>query len=141
VLSNPTDGTRPLRLLVVDDEAEIRDVVQRVLNDAGYATAVATTGPAALTFVANEGAFDLYVIDLLMPEMRGDELTRQLRQRDPHAKVLYYTGYADLFEANKRVGENEAFLDKPASAAELREAVSLLIFEHRDGPSPVSQQT
>jgi two-component system cell cycle sensor histidine kinase/response regulator CckA len=141
VLSNPTGGTRPIRLLVVDDEAEIRAVVQRVLNDAGYATIVAPTGPAALSIVANEGAFDLYVIDLLMPEMRGDELIRQLRERDPDTKVLYYTGYADLFEANKRVGVNEAFLDKPASAAELREAVSLLIFEHRHGPSPLSPQT
>jgi CheY-like chemotaxis protein len=141
VLLNPTGGTRPIRLLVVDDEAEIRAVVQRVLNDAGYATVVATTGPAALSIVANEGAFDLYVIDLLMPEMRGDELTRQLRESDPHTKVLYYTGYADLFEANKRVGVNEAFLDKPASAEELREAVSLLIFEHRRGPNPLSPQT
>jgi len=140
VLLNPADDTRPIRLLVVDDEPEIRAVVQRVLADAGYATFVATTGPAALSIVAAEGAFDLYVIDLLMPEMRGDELTRQLRQRNPLTKVLYYTGYADLFEANKRIGELEAFLDKPASAAELREAVSLLIFEHRHGPHPLSPQ-
>jgi response regulator RpfG family c-di-GMP phosphodiesterase len=58
--------------------------------------------------------FDLFVVDVLMPEMRGDELSRQLRQRDPDVKVLYFTGYADrLFEDRTTPWEHEVFVENP----------------------------
>ena len=86
------DNIKPLgRVLVVDDEAGIRVFAARVLADAGYATAVAGDGAEALRMVDEQAPFDLFVVDINMPEMRGDELARQLRQRDHNVKVLFFT--------------------------------------------------
>jgi two-component system cell cycle sensor histidine kinase/response regulator CckA len=75
------------------------------------------------------------VVDVLMPHMSGDELARQLRQRDPDVKVLYFTGYSDqLFKEKITLWEHEAFVDKPLSGTGLMEAVSLLLFGHTHGP-------
>ena len=125
---------RPTRILVVDDESTLRAFAQRVLTDAGYAVDTASGGPDALNIVDHEGSFDLFVIDVIMPEMRGDQLGRELLQRHPEAKVLYFTAYVDLIFKHKTVSwENEAFLEKPVSGARLRKAVSLLLFEHTHG--------
>jgi two-component system cell cycle sensor histidine kinase/response regulator CckA len=98
---------------------------------------VASDGPEALRLSeAQRRPFDLFVVDVLMPLMRGDELGRQLRQRDPDVKVLYFTGYADrLFEERPTLWEHEAFLEKAVTVEGLREAVSMLLFGHTHGPA------
>ena len=127
----------PGRVLVVDDEAGIRVFAARVLGDAGYATAVAADGPEALRMVDEQAPFDLFVVDINMPEMRGDELARQLRQRDHNVKVLFFTGFSDrLFEQRHVLWEGEAFLEKPVTRNGLLEAVALLLFGHTRGPEP-----
>jgi two-component system, cell cycle sensor histidine kinase and response regulator CckA len=125
-----------LRVLVVDDEMPIRAFAERVLSGAGYEVVVASDGPEALRLVdAQQRPFDLFVSDLMMPQMRGDELGRRLRQRDPDVKVLYLTGYSGLlFEARKVLWEHEAFVEKPVTVKGLLEAVSLLLFGHPHGP-------
>jgi CheY-like chemotaxis protein len=64
----------------VDDESSIRTLAERVLGDAGYAVDTVSNGPDALSIVEHESSFDLFVIDEMMPEMREDELARQLRE-------------------------------------------------------------
>ena len=132
------DNIKPLgRVLVVDDEAGIRVFAARVLADAGYATAVAGDGAEALRMVDEQAPFDLFVVDINMPEMRGDELARQLRQRDHNVKVLFFTGFSDrLFEQRHVLWEGEAFLEKPVTRNGLLEAVALLLFGHTRGPEP-----
>jgi two-component system cell cycle sensor histidine kinase/response regulator CckA len=117
-------------VLVVDDESSVLTFAQQVLADAGYDVVVAPDGPEALRLVDSERRpFDLFVIDVLMPQMRGDELGRQLRQRNPDVKVLYFTGYSDrLFESRPTLWEHEAFVDKPVTVDGLLEAVSLLLY-------------
>lgn len=128
------DHALPIRVLIVDDELSARTFTERVLRAAGYAVDTASSGAEAVRIVEHEGTFALFVIDVVMPEIRGDELARQLRQRHPDAKVLYVTGYADLLlHENILLGENEAVLSKPATAAQLREAVSHLLSEHPRG--------
>ena len=118
---------RALRVLIVDDEETIRRFVERVLGDAGYETVVASSGKEALAAAQAHGPFDLLLTDLMMPEMSGDELARQLRQAEPKLKVLYLTGFSDhLFKEKVTLWEDEAFLDKPCSIQGLLEAVSLL---------------
>jgi CheY-like chemotaxis protein len=125
----------PVRVLIVDDEAGIRIFAARVLGDAGYATAVAADGPEALRVAHEQGPFDLFVVDINMPVMRGDELARQLRQREHSAKVLFFTGFSDrLFEERHVLWEGEAFLEKPVTKNGLLEAVALLLFGHTRGP-------
>jgi two-component system cell cycle sensor histidine kinase/response regulator CckA len=119
---------RARRILVVDDDRSVRTFAERVLVGGGYDVAVAADGPEALEMVERDGSFDLFVIDVTMPKMRGDELGRRLRQRDLESKILYFTGYSDrLFERRNVLWAHEAFLEKPVSPEGLLEAVSLLL--------------
>ena len=135
-MSRPDDQRMP-RVLVVDDEQSVRTFVERVLQRAGYETAAAADGPEALRIVEDRGPFNLVLADVVMPGMRGDELGRRLRARDPDQKVLYFTGFSDqLFDARAILWDGEAFLEKPVTVDGLLEAVSLMLFGHtRQGAS------
>ena len=125
-----------LRVLVVDDERSILAFAERALRGAGYEVVVASNGPEALRLVeAEPRPFDVFVVDVVMTPMRGDELARRLRQQDPDAKVLYFTGYSErLFESRQSLWEHEAFIEKPVTVRGLLEAVSLMLFGHTSGP-------
>jgi two-component system cell cycle sensor histidine kinase/response regulator CckA len=85
----------------------------------------ACDGPDAVRLVEAQPPFDLFLLDVMMPGMRGDELARRLRDRDPEIKVLYFTGYADQFFALRpMLRENETVLVKPVTMNELLDAVS-----------------
>jgi CheY-like chemotaxis protein len=124
-----TTPQRPrAKVLIVDDEATVCDLVDRVLRDHGYETEIADGGSAALEKVKLRGPFDLLVTDVNMPGLSGDVLAAQVRRRDPATKVLYFTGYSDrLFDAKGSLMEDEAFVDKPASRVGLLQAVALLL--------------
>jgi two-component system cell cycle sensor histidine kinase/response regulator CckA len=113
------------RVLVVDDDEGIRRFAARALEHAGYQVVTASDGSEAIRLVEEEPRFDLFVIDVMMPGMRGDELARRLHDRDPEIKVLYFTGYADQFFALRpMLRENETVLVKPVTMNEFLEAVS-----------------
>ena len=121
------------RVLVVDDEPGIRALVDRALRRAGYEVTVASGGPEALRIVAHQPQFDVFVLDLRMPDLPGDELAQGLRQLDPDARVLYLTAYSDLlFRRKLMLWEHEAFLEKPVTVKGLLEAVSLLLWGRID---------
>lgn len=116
------------RVLVVDDEESIRTFVEGVLTLEGYGVVTATDGPDALSIIGRTGLFDLYLLDVVMPLMFGDELARQIRRTDPDAKILYFTGCVDkLFEHRPVLWENEAFVEKPVTLDGLLQAVSLML--------------
>ena len=122
-------------VIVVDDDRLTLKFVESVLGPAGYRVTVATSGDEALRLTQAHGRFDLFILDIKMPGMDGDDLARRLREIDPQVKVLYYTGYSDsLFQGDKALAPGEAFLDKPAEVKGLREAVSLILFDHVRGP-------
>ena len=126
---------RPHRVLIVDDEAAVRDYVNRVLVAAGYEAITASDAAEALTLVGTAKPIDLLITDVIMPEVTGDELARRIRRTHPQMKVLYITGFADrLFSERPVLWEDEAFIEKPFSVAGLREAVSLALFGHTRGP-------
>ena len=124
------------RVLVVDDEAAILSFAGRVLRDAGYEVVLAPDGPEALRVVQEQQRpFDVFVIDVQMPHMRGDELARRIRQAQPDAKVLYFTGFSDrLFDERNVLWQDEAFLEKPATVKGLQQSVSLILLGHTNGP-------
>lgn len=118
----------PQSVLIVDDEEPVRRFVDRVLREANYRTTLASDGADAISVAAEHGPFDILVTDLMMPQMTGDELARQLRLKEPKLKILYLTGYSDrLFKEKVTLWEDEAFLDKPCTMKSLLEAVSLLL--------------
>jgi two-component system cell cycle sensor histidine kinase/response regulator CckA len=113
------------RVLVVDDDEGIRRFAARALGHAGYQVVTASDGSEAIRLVEAEPRFDLFVIDVMMPGMRGDELARRLHDRDPDTKVLYFTGYAEQFSALRpTLRANESVLVKPVSLQELLDAVT-----------------
>ena len=124
-----------MNVLIVDDEASLRQFVDRVLREAGYTTTVASDGPEAIEVAATLEPLDIVVTDVMMPRMTGDELARRLRQTRPELKVLYLTRFSDrLFKEKTTLWADEAFLDKPCSVKGLRQAVSLLLFGKVDEP-------
>jgi PAS domain S-box-containing protein len=102
-------------ILLVEDEAIVRKVARRVLEQRGYAILEADRPNTALSLAAAAAEPpDLLVTDVIMPELDGPELARRLEARWPGLKVLYLSGYAD--EAIARHGLLEAgvsFLQKP----------------------------
>lgn len=104
-------------------------LVERALRPAGYEVVTAANGAEALRIVSEQGRFDLYVVDVQMPEMSGDELSRRLRDTDLRAKVLYFSGQGESLLGDRTAAmRDEAFIDKPLSLVALREAVSLMLF-------------
>jgi CheY-like chemotaxis protein len=122
----PTAMRPPLsteRVLVVDDEAEVRDVVRRLLQRMGHDVAVAPDGAEALDAL-RAGGFTLLVTDLLMPAMSGTELAKRARALDPNLRVIYISGFTDeQVGLGGTAGPRERFLAKPFTAAELAEAI------------------
>jgi CheY-like chemotaxis protein len=123
------------RVLVVDDEAAILKLAARALEPVGYEVVVASDGWDALRAVDAQRPFDLFVIDVMMPKMRGDELAERLHRRDSDTKVLFCTGHKDqLFQARPVLGKTEALVEKPVTVSGFRDAVSQLLFGHTRGP-------
>ena len=126
-----TEAQPLTRVLVVDDEPEIRTFVTRVLQNAGYITDQCSSGPDALKRIAEGERFGLVVTDVRMPSMSGPQFIEQLTRSDRDVKVLYLTGYNDqLFREKSSLWADEAFLDKPCTVKGLLEAVSLLVYGH-----------
>src|SRR5258705_11149726 len=104
------------RVLVVDDEESVRLFAERALSDAGYSVLLAADGSEALRVAEEQGPFALFILDVMMPRITGEEVSRRLRLVNPDVKVLYFTGYSDrLFEGRKLLWANESFIEKPAS--------------------------
>lgn len=115
-------------VLVVDDEAPIRQIARRVLEEEGYQINEASNGLEAIAHLANGAKLDLILADLDMPQCGGDEMVRRIRSTRPDLKVLYVTGHIDRLMDARPLWEGEAFLEKPFTATGLREAVSLLLY-------------
>ena len=123
------------RILIVDDEPSNLRIVQRFLQDTRYVVTTAGGAKEAFAAIDEQGPFNLYVLDVMMPEMRGTELADAIRARQPDALVLYFTAYSDtLFSGTRILREREAFIQKPVTKRELLEAVSLLLFKDLKGP-------
>jgi two-component system cell cycle sensor histidine kinase/response regulator CckA len=116
-------------VLVLDDEAPIREIQRRILEKAGYRVIEASSGADAFTLLEGTEDLDLLIADLEMPELTGEEVVRRIRMARPDLKVLYVTGHIDrLLDARSTLWEGEAYLDKPFTPRGLLEAVSLLLY-------------
>lgn len=87
--------SRDVRILVVDDEEVIRDVLGTLLEREGYDVAVAATAGEALSLFEAE-PYDLVLLDLMLPDRPGLELMRDIRRQDPDAVVVIVTAYSSI---------------------------------------------
>jgi signal transduction histidine kinase len=110
------------RILVVDDDADVRWVTVECLREIGHFVAEADSGRAALTILERSGPCDLLVIDVVMPGLSGRDAVRLARQARSDLKVLFVTGYADKF-GFEGDGVGDLLIKKPFKPTDLAEAV------------------
>jgi two-component system cell cycle sensor histidine kinase/response regulator CckA len=112
-------------ILLVEDEEGLRSLNARGLRSRGYSVIEASNGVEALEALEERnGAVDLVVSDVVMPEMDGPTLLKTMRGRNPDLKIIFVSGYAeDAFEKSLPENQQFAFLPKPFSLSQLVAAV------------------
>jgi DNA-binding response OmpR family regulator len=119
----------PERVLVVDDEAVNRELIEAILIDAGYEVVLASDGPSALAEVQAHPP-DLILLDLLMPGMHGLEVCQRLKQKEATVRipviVVTAVGQITAKEAALTNGADD-FVTKPFQPADLRARVQAML--------------
>jgi len=90
----PTPSS-PKRILVIDDEADIRESLEALLIDGGYAVDLAETGTEGLR-KAEAASYDLILLDLMMPDRSGMEVLKEIRERDTETPIFMITAYGSV---------------------------------------------
>ena len=116
----PEGGTGQV-VLIVEDEPALREVARRILGRNGYHVLAAARGPAAIDLVTRyPGRIDLLLTDVIMPEMMGEEVARQVCARQPGVQVLYMSGYTQgLLSAQGVLAPGVNLIEKPFSEPSL----------------------
>jgi DNA-binding response OmpR family regulator len=117
------------KVAVVDDEQDITTVLKRGLEHHGFAVDVFNDPQAALASF-KPGHYDLMIIDIRMPKMNGFDLYRELKKRDPSAKVCFLTAfeiYYDEFRKMFPTIDVRSFVRKPVSISTLVSQVNATI--------------
>ena len=118
------------RILLVEDESAIREVLARVLHRLGYHTLVAANGREAIELVEKEGGdVDLLISDLVMPGQNGADVAKELQTRVPSLGVLFMSGSLDHPVLKRVLASGHRFLPKPFSMTEFRSVVSQALAE------------
>ncbi len=121
----PSDLTGKGTILLVEDEDAVRTFAARALATRGYDVLQAESGEAALAVVdAYEGRIDLVVSDVVMPNMDGPTMAKELKHKLPGTPIIFVSGYAeDAFAKSLDPGQEFHFLPKPFSLKQLAAAV------------------
>lgn len=120
----PNMGTG--NVLVVDDEEVVRKVSRQMLERLGYSVRTFSSGFEAMQFFAEHSReVNLVLLDMLMPEMSGQETFRRMKQVDPQVRAILFSGYGLNEKAQEIMDEGMlGFLHKPFNLKELSEALS-----------------
>lgn len=115
----PTKG----RILHVDDHQDTRLLMAALLADCGYGVMTAGSVAEGLE-LASEIEFDLFILDVRLPDGTGVELCQKLRELGRNVPVIYYSAYGDNAESERAVATcGDAFLRKPLAIEEIEAAV------------------
>jgi DNA-binding response OmpR family regulator len=126
-------------VLVVDDEAEVRILIRRMLetdSSADFQIVEAATGTACLKAAGRSGHFDLILLDVVLPDMDGYSVCRAIRHVDANVPVVFVTAKGDLkdYAAGRQAG-GDSYLVKPFSKISLRSIVHLFTSIQRGEPA------
>lgn len=106
-------------VLVVDDDAGVRKVLSSILSEKGYLVVTVENGKQALKATEKE-YFDVALIDIELPDIKGIELLRKLKERQPEIVKIIVTGFPSLENAVKSINEGaDGYVLKPFDVAEL----------------------
>jgi len=115
-------------VLVVDDELKVCTILMKLLSSRGYVVTTTVRPQEALTRVEGGERYQVAILDVVMPDMPGDELARALRRHQSDIKILFLSGYPDvLVQTRPMLWVGEAFLEKPFTANGLFGKLSTLL--------------
>lgn len=131
----PSEQTPPepgdFHVLVVDDEAIVREVIHDLIAHSGYRVTVVESGQAALK-IMSETRIDLIITDLMMPEMNGWQLLKAVKQRYGHVPVVVLTGYiSQEGEQMLTSSQIDGYLTKPIDHARLNATLDTFRKAHK----------
>lgn len=131
--SGPLPRGNGERILLVEDQAALREPMAELLRELGYGVETAATGPAALATIEHGATFDLVLSDIVMPGgMSGLDLARALRQRCPEMAVILMTGFADA-GSEEMTNLKVQVLQKPCPVPELARAIAAALQQQARG--------
>jgi PAS domain S-box-containing protein len=129
IARRPGDSRKP-RVLLVDDDPIVRDVLRLSLEDAGYAVLPVESGPLALALLDAGEHVDIIVTDLTMPAMDGLAVIRGAQERRPNLPAVLLTGYAGdgaALAVGGAISGAFSLLRKPVSGSQLVDRISALL--------------
>jgi len=125
------------RILIVDDETNVRTVFSDVLRREGYIVKAVKDGPEAIKAIGEE-TFDLALVDLRMPQMDGIEVLENIKKRKPQISVIIYTVHGSVTTAVEAMRKGAAdYLNKPFSPDELMIAIKKALQQKGNAPQPL----
>ena len=109
-------------ILVVDDDSDITWFFKNILEREGYSVDTASRGEDAIS-LARENDFDLAILDIVLPDIRGDKLAHKLDELITRLKIIFVSGYPQILEGEDNAGLNILkVLEKPITHHQLIEA-------------------
>ncbi|MGF6275871.1 PAS domain S-box-containing protein [Massilia sp. UYP11] len=123
-------ANRTKRVIVVDDDDDVRSFLVESLNLLGYSVSAATDGLNGLELIKMDPP-DLAVVDYAMPRLSGSEMIKATRQAGIDIPVIFVTGYSNQSEIAKLIDRKTAILTKPFSLAILQEVLERLLDESK----------
>lgn len=128
-----TAWRRP-RVLVVDDETSVRELLARVLGTAGYVVIQAAGGQQALDLLERDPELDLLITDLLMRPMNGVELAQRLTADRPGLPVLFTSGYTPTQLPGVSLPPGAEFVEKPWTPKDVLDRAAKLLDPKKPQP-------
>ena len=113
------------KILVVDDEANIRELFKEEFTEMGYAVTTVHDGVQALSILETE-KFDLVTLDMRMPDMDGIETLRKMKERDSTLPIIICTAYAE-YKHDFGSWCSDAYVVKSSDMTQLRETVTKIL--------------
>ena len=117
-----------IRILVVDDEESMRNVLNRILTKSGYEVTTVATGRGAIE-CASDQEFDVAFLDLNLGDMNGVEVFKEIREVSPHTHIIFVSGDPALEQVkqNEGIRHMAGFIKKPFEIHEINELVSCIL--------------
>lgn len=119
-------------VLIIDDDAEVRDMLSSILEDEGYSVEAVDNGKQAIK-TCEKLPFDVALVDINLPDIKGTELLHKLKQLQPKMVKIIVTGNPSIENAVKALYEKaDGFITKPFDPQELLDTIRKLIAEKKN---------
>ena len=115
--------TEKAKILIVDDDENVRETMKAILEDENYRVEIATNGKQAIQ-MSNEKMYNLAFLDIRLPDIEGVELLKLMKEYVPRTRKIMLTGFPTIQNAVTAVNEKaDAYLLKPVDVEKLLEIV------------------